>query len=315
MEFTPNSLRETRDSASEAYLCFTLCKGKFPDMFYAFYEGKDAPFYSPIIRDWSRREVMPIKCLNKKKVTQVYDKLQQETDFEKYITGFFVDRDYDLNTDLEVKDIFITKGYAIENYCTTCSAFRRILTDLFDFNYSEPEFNYYVEEYTSMQNQYNQGLLRFNGWYCALRRKHGDQMGHLSLDNKKRKKKYIQIDFENGTVGCSMTDEDFYEEFPDAERLTEDEIQKGIEYIRADMPMNIRGKYEMDFLTQYLEYLKKKMKSLEQQDKEMKKHKCNIQFSLDSGIVALAPYADRDDEQLHHYITRRCGITNFQSRA
>ena len=54
---------EARDnSIAKLYLEFDLCKNNNPNAFFAFFEGKDAPYYSMRIERISNKEVEPIKC-------------------------------------------------------------------------------------------------------------------------------------------------------------------------------------------------------------------------------------------------------------
>lgn len=111
---------EARDnSIAKLYLEFDLCKNNNPNAFFAFFEGKDAPYYSMRIERISNKEVEPIKCKGKSNVKGIYKYLSKKNEYNRYSTGFFIDKDYDDN-ELEYinNNFYVTPCYAIENfYC------------------------------------------------------------------------------------------------------------------------------------------------------------------------------------------------------
>ena len=70
---------EARDnSIAKLYLEFDLCKNNNPNAFFAFFEGKDAPYYSMRIERISNKEVEPIKCKGKSNVKGIYKYLSKK---------------------------------------------------------------------------------------------------------------------------------------------------------------------------------------------------------------------------------------------
>lgn len=253
---------ESLGTAQEAYATFEQEKKKFPNFFFAFFEGLDAAYYGMVIRMF-HNDVEPIKCHNKEGVKKVYRKLSNEPNFNTFKTGFFIDKDFDLNVEEEKNDdIFVTKGYSIENYYVTKESFERILTYHFGLNRSDKMFSHIVDDYIKTQDNFNNAILEFNGWYCALRRRYGDSMGHLNLDkNRKICRSLIEYDIPNRRFYPRFSHSNFKEIFPDAGVVSNKEMNCARKYIAEDLVLRSRGKEELKFLVDFLNDLCLKLKA------------------------------------------------------
>lgn len=95
---------EARDnSIAKLYLEFDLCKNNNPNAFFAFFEGKDAPYYSMRIERISNKEVEPIKCKGKSNVKGIYKYLSKKNEYNRYSTGFFIDKDVEMEPLISIK--------------------------------------------------------------------------------------------------------------------------------------------------------------------------------------------------------------------
>lgn len=261
-EITPTSLINSLGTAQEAYTTFEQEKEKMSDYFFAFFEGQDAAYYAMVIRTFNI-ELEPIKCHNKDGVKKIYKKISKEPNFTKYKTGFFIDRDFDLNIEEEDNDdIFITKGYSIENYYVSRKAFERILTYHIGLKRSDILFSQIVNDYIRSQESFSNAILEFNGWYCALRRKYGNSMGHLELDNNKKVcKELICYDMPNRRFYPIFNHSNYKKYFPDAKVVSNKEINEARKYIAEDLVLRSRGKEELKFMIDYLNELCSKLKT------------------------------------------------------
>lgn len=260
-KITPTALIASLGSAQDAYATFQQEKNKLPNFFFAFFEGLDAAYYGMIIRMF-RNDVEPIKCHNKEGVKKVYKKLSNEPNFNNYKTGFFIDKDFDLNVDEEKNDdIFVTKGYSIENYYVTKESFERVLTYHIGLKRSDMMFSKIVDEYTKAQENFSNAILEFNGWYCALRRRYGDSMGHLDLDNNKKVcKELIDYDIPNRKFHPKFSHSKYKTFFPDAGVVSTKEVIEARNYIAEDLVLRSRGKEELKFMIDFLNDLCTKFK-------------------------------------------------------
>lgn len=84
--------KESRNSVSAKYTEFNALKTKFPNHFFAFYEGKDAPyFYSKLKQHLGAIEISPIKCNGKTMVKNIFQTFQKKQALDNVNTGFFID--------------------------------------------------------------------------------------------------------------------------------------------------------------------------------------------------------------------------------
>ena len=116
LKFTPNRLAKKRDDASVIYTRFTLLIPQFgEDSIYCFVEGYDMPYYRSVVKHVCNKEPVGIICNGKKSVIAANLLIESKKEYRKYRKRYFVDRDFDNNDSLP-NTIFITDGYAIENY-------------------------------------------------------------------------------------------------------------------------------------------------------------------------------------------------------
>ena len=144
---------EARDnSIAKLYLEFDLCKNNNPNAFFAFFEGKDAPYYSMRIERISNKEVEPIKCKGKSNVKGIYKYLSKKNEYNRYSTGFFIDKDYDDN-ELEYinNNFYVTPCYAIENFYCNDKCLERILKCELGYNSSDEDFQKIKEDYLNFR--------------------------------------------------------------------------------------------------------------------------------------------------------------------
>ena len=80
-------------------------------------EGYDAPYYSTRVEitDSQSRRAEFINCGGKKGVVDTCGYIAGKPAYKKFVTLYFVDKDYDDNSALSDK-IFVTDGYSVENY-------------------------------------------------------------------------------------------------------------------------------------------------------------------------------------------------------
>ena len=114
--YTPEALAKKRSEAAVVYSRFALLIPKYgTDVVYCFVEGYDMPYYRASIRNICRKEPVEIRCHGKASVIAANKYIEGREDCKMYTKRYFVDRDFDENKDLP-ESVFVTDGYAIENY-------------------------------------------------------------------------------------------------------------------------------------------------------------------------------------------------------
>lgn len=293
---------EARDnSIGKLYIEFELCKKNNSNAFFAFFEGKDAPYYSMRIERISGKPVEPIKCKGKSNVKRIYKYLSKKDEYNRYSIGFFIDKDYDNNDEDYIKDNFyITPCYAIENFYCTNNCLKRILKNEFGYNSADEDFIKICEDYLKFQDSYNESILLFNSWYFAIKRKSNELK--LSLD-KDLPKGYLEYNLENRTVVQLYNIDTILSDYKDKAPIpSEDELNYAKEQISRNLIQNLRGKYEIHCLVIFLQRITEELKG--NQASTLKKKKVNLSIGDNNAISVLAQYADESDSLKDYIITK-----------
>lgn len=299
--FTVDDMIAMRDrSVNAAFMDFNHAVIFNPDALFVFYEGQDNDYYYPRLQQYARRPIEPVKCNGKEKVVSVYKILVTKTEYNKYRKGFFVDKDFDLNTDPVLSDFYVTSGYSIENFYLTDKCMEETLKQMFSFHTGDVLLNSIVDDYRNMRQKYIDAILLFNTWYCAVKRKYGNVKKDIHLD-KEMPKGFVKFDCSTKSVQQQYTLVNIGTMFTSASQypVTSDEMKDAETYIRTDMLKNLRGKYGLFFLEKYIEYLIELFKN----DATYKNHKRNINIQYNNVMAILSLYADTETS-LKDYIAK-----------
>jgi len=294
--YSPEILAKRRNEAAVIYSKFMLLTPQYgEDAIYCFVEGYDMPYYRAIVNNVCRKEPVAIKCNGKAAVIAANKFIEAKDDCMRYSKRFFVDRDYDDNDTLP-DTIFVTDGYSIENYYLTEECVGRILETEFKMSKTE-----YKEKYEKSINLFRQehhkffeGTLLFNSWYCCLYRNPAWKCDEVSLDDK------FPNDWMNlkiGNISFKYSLADIEEKYAKAPKLDEDSVLKIKDEMRSLGPFRSRGKYEMQFLFEYLSLIKNEPKK----NRVYSVTSCHLPFCQNTMISTFSQYADVS-ERLYAYI-------------
>lgn len=118
-----------RSGECDATILTDYLTNRNSNMVFIFYEGKDDPkFYHQHIRIFLKKCSKRYKnfiCNGKTSVLRLQKQIKK-MQVEGEVTLFFVDKDYDMNNNID-KDIFITPTYSIENLYFTDEALEALL--------------------------------------------------------------------------------------------------------------------------------------------------------------------------------------------
>ena len=299
--FTVADLIAMRDkSVSAAFMDFNHAVVCNPDALFVFYEGQDNDYYYPRLQQYAGRPIEPVKCNGKEKVISVYKILITKPEYDKYRKGFFVDKDFDLNTDPVISDFYVTSGYSIENFYMTDYCMEETLKQMFNFHTGDALLNSIVDNYRDMRQKYFDAILLFNTWYCAVKRKYGSVKEDIHLD-KEMPKGFVKFDFSTKSVQQQYTMVEIGNMFASASQypVTPEEMRDAETYIRTDMLKNLRGKYCLFFFERYIGYLIELFKT----DSQYKSNKRNINIQYNNVMAILTLYAETDTS-LINYVTK-----------
>lgn len=268
------------------------------DYFYYAVEGfDDYHYYNNRISSTLGTEAYHINCKNKKNVILLYNKIKTESSLTGYRIVFFVDADYDVN--IFPEDIYVTKTYSIENLYCSISAYKRILRQHFFIDENSNVFkkliNFWITEHSAFFN----AVVELCAWeYHIRQQKYCDK----NLDFDKLFNEFIHLEIENTQKKYSL--ESLEEKFPDAPKISKDNIFKIQEQFRGDLYGRIRGKYVIAFLIEYIKFLKD---AFNKDRGKFHKHKvkaCNLSVDRKNFSYVLSSIAD-NPPCLREYILSR----------
>lgn len=293
-------MKRERNTVQDCYMQYNEIRRKKPKAFIAFLEGYDAPYYLPFIASIIGSEPEQVICHNKKNVIGIYNSLYNKKMLIKAKTGFFIDRDFDINSTLikNIQDFYVTRGYSVENYYCSKKAIERILKNHLHYNCTHRDYDILVGNYIHLQKQFNLAILDFNAYLCSIRRNNVKVDWSLSDCVPS---KYVEVDYVNFKVNKKCNLAIIHHDYPANPQPTTEEMERNKKWIIQDYVMNLRGKYEFAFLVKYLRSLPAMVK-----DPATAFEEHSMQFSIgDKEILsALAQYADKD-EDLSDYIRKR----------
>lgn len=296
----PEYISAANLSVSRVFMDFAQATTHNPDAIFAFYEGNDTDYYFPRIQQHTTRPIETIKCGNKDKVIRVYKMILSKPEYHIYHKGFFIDKDFDLNTDPDLSDFYVTSGYSIENFFITDKCMEETLKQMFNFHSGDAMLEQIMDDYCNMRQKYLDSILLFNTWYCAIRRKYGNVIEDIQL-GKQMPKGFVKFDCPTKTVEKQYTMAEILSVFDSASQypVTPDEMKDAEAYIQSDMLKNLRGKYGIFFLARYIDFLIQ----LFRKDAEYKEHRRVIEIHYNNIMMILSNYAETD-KSLIEYIKK-----------
>ena len=280
-------VREARNSGAVAYTRYCQEKRRFKDCLICFFEGEDKKYYLSRIVQYSGYDyehVISYECGGKDGVIYNHNKIDNNGNI-----AFFIDRDY-IPSGIKDSHLYETPCYSIENFYTSCSAFRRLILTEFDLNPSDADTEKVCHDYEERLREFHAIMLPLNAWLECQRRTSGNfQKVHLS--DFKIKKIVSRVDIDSVDRRADVSIDTFYRFFPEAETIDNDVLVAKIEeYNHVDQSMLFRGKFEFEFLQKIIQSLI--LKNSKNQYFSSKRKSVNLQVNLSS----ISSYADTPDD-------------------
>ena len=289
---TKEEMQNARLSYTVAFKRFTTQFDKNSNTIFCFYEGEDGKYYDEKIRRYSD-DFHTIVAENK---TQVLDTFRLISNKKEYCSSrkmFFVDRDFDDNTDYINEDIFITDGYSIENYYVNDSTLEKILQSEFSINKEDNDFKTCFDIFHDDYNEFNKLIVEFN----ALAKIRRQKKINVCLSNYKTKD-LIKYDSE---IEKSNKYDDKINPFKEKLLLEKGELERTVSDLlcKENCGFYFRGKNQLYFFKQYL----KKIMKLNDDDSLEIKH-ARVYLNLTNNVLSeLSQYA-YVSENLKEFLSR-----------
>lgn len=297
-DFTVEDFKAMRDkSVATAFMDFNDAVKYHPNALFVFYEGHDNDYYYPRIQQYSSLEVEPINCKGKSRVINIYKIILAKPEYNKYKKGFFIDRDFDLNTDPILSNFYVTSGYSVENFYLSDNCMEQFLKQKFNFHAGDSLLSNLMANYRKMRQQYFNAVLLFNTWYCSIRRKYGNTIKDICLETK-MPVGFITCDYENCIVTQTYTLSTIGRKYPSSISfpISTLELQGSENYIKQNMLKHSRGKFCIRFLLKYICYLQK----LFRDNTIYANHRRTLTISFDNIMSILSPYADTEKDLIDY---------------
>ena len=127
-------MREERNKYESVYIQFVDSQSYYNEYAFCFYEGDDAKYYDFRIKSKFGDKIISYQVENKFGVLKLLDLITKDKLDDNACTMFFVDRDYDLNTNYENENLFVTPCYSVENFYVKKECLKKILQTEFKLN-------------------------------------------------------------------------------------------------------------------------------------------------------------------------------------
>lgn len=252
-EFTKEELLAIVENESTYFIDFnSKCTLYGTSYTYCLVENYDLCFYPHRVEDILNCKATGVPCEGKKNVIALYALISSKTEYNKYRLRCFVDADFDDNSAID-SHIYVTTSYSIENLFMEEEVVSRILENEYKIrpNATDGKHTLCMELYRKELSDFHNAVLLFNAWYKTVKSKGVTKEMKVNLDN------HLPTDMLDLSIGAvrSLYDKGIIEtKYPLAPKCTDDELNVNIAVLLADTKL-FRGKYEIQFLFKFFEYL------------------------------------------------------------
>lgn len=239
---------------------------------FCFFEGADRKYYNYRIKNLIDVPIMQYICGNRDAVIAVYQKILSERDSMKPLL-FFVDRDYNFDSYKDNEDVYQTPEYSIENFYCKNSVIKEIMIDEFGLQYDCKDMNTILSMFDKTYSSFLDYYACVNVWYLTCKKL------NIPVQIKKFKPKndFYFLDFKiikkNSEIRLDNI-ADYYKKLLEKDKLQNkkyseknlDEYLEKISVIKKeleaevviyDIEKDFRGKFALEFLKEFLGYIKK----------------------------------------------------------
>lgn len=287
MKITPDILLAKKEEAPVLFTIFENKVAKYGEKrLYCFVENYDMPYYSSPILNNGNKDWTSIRCNGKRKVLEIYEYIKDISEYKKYTKRFFVDADFDNNSNIS-NDVYVTPGYSVENFYIHEECMRKILETEYEIDpVGDKElFDKTMSLYKLRLDQFHQAVVKLNAWYACLVSDKGLSRDGVNL-GKKFPTDLLKYSIDKD-ITATYTLQDIEKKFPKASKL-DCSLIASKEKELIGKPYLLRGKYEIEFLIKFIKFLNKDAGTVGRQFTKKSK---NFSFNDDGVLTSLAPYS------------------------
>ena len=284
IDFTPKGLSDKIEKTiTVPFQRFEKCTSDFGvEHLYCFVEGHDdLLYYNVRVEAISGKQCSFVDSGGKKNVIALHEMLKGKKEYAKYKTLYFVDRDYDDNSNIN-NEIYITPGYSVENFYGSINCFKNIIKGTYHIYEDNPKFSICIELYNHLKDDFINATSCFCAWYRCTKSKVNHEV-ELSESFPER-----YATFHSDSIVKSDYDlVSLNNDYPNVDDVTTDEFEESVSYIDNNI-FNIRGKYVMQFIEYIIQLLNKDSKTC----KRYTDSKVEFETNRKTLIARLSAYAD-----------------------
>lgn len=299
-----DKMSEEAECVEAIFLSYTLTKSS--QKIFLFFEGiDDFKYYCPRISFvCNDKKYKKYDCNCKKNVLRIHSMITNQTVKDnKSITMFFVDKDYDDNSNID-NDIYITPTYSIENlYFTDCAIENMIRAEMGLSEHSkddENDFNVAYNYVINFRDKIIKDILYGNACY-SLQIKKSHEIDGVK-PNLSAIKRYDDI--------ANISEfKDIKGKIKNYIEVSDDEIEEEYERLKSDAIRYIRGKYMLEKMSKCIQKIEEESNKGANHERHWfsKKRRIRLNTSESTLISDLSNYAETP-RCLINYIQERCSV-------
>lgn len=299
-----DKMSEEAECVEAIFLSYTLTKSS--QKIFLFFEGiDDFKYYCPRISFvCNDKKYKKYDCNCKKNVLRIHSMITNQTVKDnKSITMFFVDKDYDDNSNID-NDIYITPTYSIENlYFTDCAIENMIRAEMGLSEHSkddENDFNVAYNYVINFRDKIIKDILYGNACY-SLQIKKSHEIDGVK-PNLSAIKRYDDI--------ANISEfKDIKGKIKNYIEVSDDEIEEEYERLKSDAIRYIRGKYMLEKMSKCIQKIEEESNKGANHERHWfsKKRRMRLNTSESTLISDLSNYAETP-RCLINYIQERCSV-------
>lgn len=299
-----DKMSEEAECVEAIFLSYTLTKSS--QKIFLFFEGiDDFKYYCPRISFvCNDKKYKKYDCNCKKNVLRIHSMITNQTVKDnKSITMFFVDKDYDDNSNID-NDIYITPTYSIENlYFTDWAIENMIRAEMGLSEHSkddENDFNVAYNYVINFRDKIIKDILYGNACY-SLQIKKSHEIDGVK-PNLSAIKRYDDI--------ANISEfKDIKGKIKNYIEVSDDEIEEEYERLKSDAIRYIRGKYMLEKISKCIQKIEEESNKGANHERHWfsKKRRMRLNTSESTLISDLSNYAETP-RCLINYIQERCSV-------
>ena len=299
-----DKMSEEAECVEAIFLSYTLTKSS--QKIFLFFEGiDDFKYYCPRISFvCNDKKYKKYDCNCKKNVLRIHSMITNQTVKDnKSITMFFVDKDYDDNSNID-NDIYITPTYSIENlYFTDWAIENMIRAEMGLSEHSkddENDFNVAYNYVINFRDKIIKDILYGNACY-SLQIKKSHEIDGVK-PNLSAIKRYDDI--------ANISEfKDIKGKIKNYIEVSDDEIEEEYERLKSDAIRYIRGKYMLEKMSKCIQKIEEESNKGANHERHWfsKKRRMRLNTSESTLISDLSNYAETS-RCLINYIQERCSV-------